>query len=75
MRARLDRALLDNPTYLGEPHTQSAAWMDVCRHPSLLDAVEAVIGPDSPWILKPLSRHPGYFIRDSLYKIYRAASE
>ena len=58
MRSRLDADSLDRPTYLGEPHTRSAGWMDVARNPKLLDAIEACIGHDivlvfSSFFIKP----------------------
>ena len=58
MQARLNRDTLDNPTYFGEPHTRARGWMDVCRHPRLLDAIEACIGHDiilvySSFFIKP----------------------
>lgn len=58
MRQRLDADTLDTPTYLGEPHTRRSGWMEVCRHPKLLDAIEKCIGPDivlvfSSFFIKP----------------------
>jgi non-heme Fe2+,alpha-ketoglutarate-dependent halogenase len=50
MRQRLDEASkaqqLDQPQYFGEPHTKAPYWLNLCRHPGLLDAVEAVLGPN-----------------------------
>ena len=37
---------LDRPHSLGEPHTRDERWLDVCRYPPLLDAVEGVLGPN-----------------------------
>jgi hypothetical protein len=64
MRARLDADTLDRPTYLGEPHTRSSGWMDVCRNPKLLDAIEACIGRDivlvfSSFFIKPADGKDG----------------
>jgi hypothetical protein len=36
-----------DPGYpLAEPHTRRGPWLEVCRHPLLLDAVASVLGPD-----------------------------
>ena len=50
--------------YLGEPHTRSTGWLDVCRHPHLLDAIEACIGHDivlvfSSFFIKPADGKDG----------------
>ena len=37
---------LDRDQYYGEPHTREVFWLEVCSHPRLLDAVEAVLGPN-----------------------------
>ena len=37
---------LDRDQYYGEPHTKEVFWLEVCRYPLLLDAVEAVLGPN-----------------------------
>lgn len=34
------------PEYMTEPHPKNAFWLDICRHPRVLDAVELVLGPD-----------------------------
>jgi ectoine hydroxylase-related dioxygenase (phytanoyl-CoA dioxygenase family) len=34
------------PEYMTEPHPKNAFWLEVCRHPRVLDAVESVLGPD-----------------------------
>ena len=50
MQQRLDEAnkaqQLDQPQYFGEPHTKNSHWLELCRHPGLLDAVEAILGPN-----------------------------
>ena len=50
MQQRLDEAnkaqQLDQPQYFGEPHTKDSHWLELCRHPGLLDAVEAILGPN-----------------------------
>ena len=42
------------PEYMTEPHPTSAFWLDVCRHPRILDAVEKVLGPDLILIMSHL---------------------
>ena len=49
-RRLLDEAIesgtLQRPEYLSEPHTRDDRWLEICRYPPLLDAVEAVLGPN-----------------------------
>ena len=48
------------PEYLTEPHAGNAAWLELCRHPRILDAVEAVLGPDLILIMSHvISKRPG----------------
>ena len=42
------------PEYLTEPHAKQACWLELCRHPRVLDAVEALLGTD----LIPIMSHP-----------------
>ena len=42
------------PEYMTEPHPKSAFWMNVCRHPRVLDAVESVLGRDLILIMSHL---------------------
>ena len=37
---------IDRPEYVGEPHARSDRWLDLCRHPRILDAVESILGPN-----------------------------
>ena len=37
---------LDRPGYVGEPHSHNLRWLEICRHPRILDAVEAILGPN-----------------------------
>ena len=37
---------LDRVDYVGEPYCRDGRWLEVCRHPRLLDAVESIIGPN-----------------------------
>ncbi len=41
-----DEDLLDNANYFSEPHTMDERWLEICRHPRLLDAVQSVLGPN-----------------------------
>ena len=41
-----ERVFSDRDQYYGEPHTKEVFWLEVCRYPYLLDAVEAVLGPN-----------------------------
>lgn len=48
--------------YLTEPHSRSAFWLELCRHPKILGAVESVLGPDLMLIMSHLivkSPHDG----------------
>ena len=41
-----ESGMLQRPNYLLEPHTLDVRWLDVCRHPRVLDAVATVLGPN-----------------------------
>ena len=48
------------PEYLTEPHASRASWLELCRHPRILDAVESVLGPDLILIMSHvISKRPG----------------
>ena len=32
--------------YVGEPHARDLRWLELCRHPRLLDAIETILGPN-----------------------------
>ena len=51
---------LDRASYYGEPHAESTAWLDLCRHPRVLDAVQAVLGPNLILIFSSLFIKPPY---------------
>jgi len=38
--------ILDQSGYIGEPHTRDLRWLEICRHPRVLDAVAAILGPN-----------------------------
>lgn len=42
------------PEYLTEPHPRHACWLELCRHPRILDAVEQVLGPNLILIMSHL---------------------
>ena len=42
------------PEFLTEPHPKHPFWMGLCRHPRVLDAVEAVLGPNLILIMSHL---------------------
>ena len=49
-----DREVDARPEYMTEPHPKNPYWLEVCRHPRVLDAVEAVLGPDLILIMSHL---------------------
>jgi ectoine hydroxylase-related dioxygenase (phytanoyl-CoA dioxygenase family) len=49
-----DQEVDARPEYMTEPHPKNPYWLDVCRHPRVLDAVEAVLGPDLILIMSHL---------------------
>lgn len=46
------------PEYLTEPHAKNEFWLQMCRHPKILDAVESVLGPDLILIMSHLIVKP-----------------
>ena len=42
------------PEYLTEPHPKHPFWLELCRHPRVLDAVEAILGADLILIMSHL---------------------
>jgi ectoine hydroxylase-related dioxygenase (phytanoyl-CoA dioxygenase family) len=46
------------PEYLTEPHAKQACWLELCRHPRVLDAVEALLGTDLILIMSHLIVKP-----------------
>ena len=37
---------LDRDSYVGEPHVRDLRWLEICRHPRVIDAVESILGPN-----------------------------
>ncbi|MDG2383382.1 MAG: phytanoyl-CoA dioxygenase family protein [Pirellulaceae bacterium] len=50
----VDQEVDARPEYMTEPHPKNAFWMEVCRHPHVLDAVESVLGPNLILIMSHL---------------------
>ena len=50
----VDQEVDARPEYMTEPHPKNTFWMNVCRHPCILDAVESVLGPDLLLIMSHL---------------------
>ena len=48
----------ERPERLTEPHQRDEFWLDFCRHPAVLDAVEAVLGPDLVLLMSHLIVKP-----------------
>src|SRR3954453_10570042 len=42
------------PEDMPEPHVNSAFWLELCRHPRVLDCVQSVLGPDLVLIMSHL---------------------
>ena len=49
-----DKEVEARPEYLTEPHPKHPFWLELCRHPRVLDAVESVLGPDLILIMSHL---------------------
>ncbi len=41
-----EKGMLRNDNYLDEPHSRDERWLEICRQPRLLDAVQSVLGPN-----------------------------
>ncbi|MCH8219048.1 MAG: phytanoyl-CoA dioxygenase family protein [Planctomycetes bacterium] len=50
----VDKEVDARPEYMVEPHPKNAFWLDVCRHPRVLDTVESLLGPDLILIMSHL---------------------
>ncbi|MEM7558646.1 MAG: phytanoyl-CoA dioxygenase family protein [Planctomycetota bacterium] len=46
------------PEYLTEPHAKNEFWLEMCKHPKILDAVASVIGEDLLLIMSHLIVKP-----------------
>lgn len=55
-----DSGALDRANYFGEPHTLDDRWLDICRHPRLLDAVQSVLGPNLILVYSSVFIKPPY---------------
>lgn len=48
------------PEYLTEPHAKNDFWLQLCRHPRILDAVKSVLGDDLILIMSHLIVKPAH---------------
>lgn len=46
MKDGMEQEVDARPEYMTEPHAKNAFWLELCRHPKVLDCVESVLGPD-----------------------------
>lgn len=54
MKDGVEQEVDARPEYMTEPHTKNAFWLDLCRHPKVLDCVQSVLGPDLVLIMSHL---------------------
>jgi len=54
MKDGLEQEVDARPEYMTEPHAKNPFWLELCRHPKVLDCVEAVLGPDLVLIMSHL---------------------
>ncbi len=52
------KELAARPEYLTEPHSKNDFWLEICKHPKILDAVASVIGDDLLLIMSHLIVKP-----------------
>ncbi len=52
------RDIDSRPEWLTEPHTSDPYWLEFCRRPALLDAVESIIGPNLMIVMSSLLVKP-----------------
>lgn len=52
------RDVTARPEYLTEPHVSNDFWLEICKHPKILDAVASVIGEDLLLIMSHLIVKP-----------------
>ena len=61
-RAALDRLMAENkdvrPEYLTEPHAKNLFWLELCRHPKIIEAVKKVLGENLVLIMSHLIVKP-----------------
>lgn len=54
MKDGVEQEVDARPEYMTEPHASDAFWLELCRHPRVLDRVESVLGPDLVLIMSHL---------------------
>ena len=52
------RDIDSRPEWLTEPHASEPYWLELCRHPALLDVVETILGPDLMVVMSSLLVKP-----------------
>ena len=52
------RDIDSRPEWLTEPHTSDPYWLELCRHPAILDAVSSILGPDIMVVMSSLLVKP-----------------
>jgi phytanoyl-CoA hydroxylase len=54
MKDGIEQEVDARPEYMTEPHAKSPFWLELCRHPRILDCVQSVLGPDLILIMSHL---------------------
>jgi ectoine hydroxylase-related dioxygenase (phytanoyl-CoA dioxygenase family) len=54
MKDGVETEITARPEYMTEPHAKNPFWLELCRHPKILDCVESVLGPDLVLIMSHL---------------------
>jgi ectoine hydroxylase-related dioxygenase (phytanoyl-CoA dioxygenase family) len=54
MKEGVEKEVDGRPEYMTEPHAKNPFWLELCRHPRILDCVESVLGPDLVLIMSHL---------------------
>ena len=54
MKDGVEQEVAARPEYMTEPHAKDAFWLELCRHPRVLDCVQSVLGPDLVLIMSHL---------------------
>ncbi|HEY2343524.1 MAG TPA: phytanoyl-CoA dioxygenase family protein [Chthoniobacteraceae bacterium] len=54
MKDGVEKEVDARPEYMTEPHAKNPFWLGLCRHPKVLECVQAVLGPDLVLIMSHL---------------------
>ena len=54
MKDGVQQEVGSRPEYMTEPHANDVFWLELCRHPRVLDRVQSVLGPDLVLIMSHL---------------------